>query len=346
VVHFESIFVELLGVARDFLLKDVSEPMSESVVNLAASSQEPNMLESEKVEEIGYTVQKEGKHFKDPWILPSLEISQEESELPDPATFRGLSFMEMPVEEAQAEFKAKVSSRVDPGFAASTRVLQLLLDFMSVFVPTEWKGITGIAPLKFQLKPGMPDRIKPKRVYVQRKYQQAMEAELMRLKKYHLRPSTSPYASSLVVAPKATHPFVRLCGDYRVINKWLLCPHQPIPEVRKELDKIDGHKIFCDLDMSNAFHNLLLHGETSALLSIQCPREQLEPVFLPEGVSPASGALMTVVNDIFHDCQDFMIVIFDNFLILAYDYDDAYMKLERVLTRCRERNIFLKLSKC
>ena len=41
-----------------------------------------------------------------------------------------------------------------------------------------------------------------------------------------------------------------------------------------------------------------------------------------------------------------MIVIFDNLLILAHDYQDAYEKLEIVLLKCKERNIYLKLSKC
>ena len=40
-----------------------------------------------------------------------------------------------------------------------------------------------------------------------------------------------------------------------------------------------------------------------------------------------------------------MIVIFDNFLVLAHDVDDLYIKLELVLNRCVEDNIKLKLKK-
>ena len=38
---------------------------------------------------------------------------------------------------------------------------------------------------------------------------------------YTYVPSDSPIASSLVVAPKAAEPFIRLCGDYRQNNMYV-----------------------------------------------------------------------------------------------------------------------------
>ena len=40
-----------------------------------------------------------------------------------------------------------------------------------------------------------------------------------------------------------------------------------------------------------------------------------------------------------------MIVIFDNFLVLAYDYQDAHEKLVKFLTKCKERNVTLNFKK-
>jgi len=54
---------------------------------------------------------------------------------------------------------------------------------------------------------------------------------------------------------------------------------------------------------------------------------------------------MMVMTEIFSDYTEWMIVIFDNMLILANDYNDAYTKLELVLIRCKEYNVVLKLSK-
>jgi len=51
--------------------------------------------------------------------------------------------------------------------------------------------------------------------------------------------SDSPIASPLVVAPKATKPFIRLYGDYRWVNQYVRTAQYYIPHVVKELEKAD-----------------------------------------------------------------------------------------------------------
>lgn len=166
--------------------------------------------------------------------------------------------------------------------------------------------------------------------------------EFQRLLTYFYEPSNSSITSPIVIAPKATSPFVRICGDYRLINDLLKIFNFPIPDVIKEMHKASRCKVFIDLDMRNAFHNLPLHPFTSELLSVQTPFGQFQPKFLPEGVAPASGILMAVMTEIFADYSDWLIVLWDNILLCAMDYEDAFAKFPLVITRCRERNIFLK----
>ena len=68
-------------------------------------------------------------------------------------------------------------------------------------------------------------------------------------------------------------------------------------------------------------------------------------MFLPEGVGPASGILQSIVRRVFADFEDWIIVIFDNFLVLANDYTDAAAKLKQVLIRCRDNGLVLKKKK-
>ena len=158
---------------------------------------------------------------------------------------------------------------------------------------------------------------------------------------------TSAIASPLVIAPKATEPFIRICGDYREVNEFITIPKHPIPIVQHELTKAAQFKVFVDLDMTNSFHQIPLSEATSNLLSVQTPWGLVRPKFLPEGVGPASGILQSIVKDIFNfeDFPDWTIVIFDNFLVLADDYDDAANKLERVIARCHEFGVILKIKK-
>jgi hypothetical protein len=52
-----------------------------------------------------------------------------------------------------------------------------------------------------------------------------------------------------------------------------------------------------------------------------------------------------VVADLFKDFEEWTIACFDNLLVLAHDYEDAYHKLEKIIDRCIARNVYLKLSK-
>ena len=76
------------------------------------------------------------------------------------------------------------------------------------------------------------------------------------MKTYFHEVSTSPIACPLVVAPKATTPFIRLCGDYRPINAYITIPQEPIPHTQQSLSKAAGWKIYIDLDMTNSFHQI------------------------------------------------------------------------------------------
>lgn len=88
-----------------------------------------------------------------------------------------------------------------------------------------------------------------------------------------------------------------------------------------------------------------LAAESRRLLSIQTQWGQVEPLFVPEGSKPASGALQDFVRLLFGD-MDYVIAIFDNLLILAHDIQDLQLKLVAVLDVCLSHNVVLGFKKC
>jgi hypothetical protein len=121
--------------------------------------------------------------------------------------------------------------------------------------------------------------------------------------------------------------------------------HFPIPRVLETLEKIAKFGVFLDLDLTNGFHQFRLDAETSRKLSVQTPWGQFEPLFLPEGVPVGSGVLQEAMYNIFKQFDEWCIIIFDNLLVLAHDYQDAEEKLQKVIKKAAEANLVLKMKK-
>jgi hypothetical protein len=285
----------------------------------------------------------------EPWQNEPDPLSEEELMTPDPLSFSEdvLRFMEVPPEEARAEYIQELDAHVSKEMAAACpKIFDLLRSelAMDVFVPLEWNGLAA-SPATFTVRGELPKRLSPKARPIRPELFENANKEFSRLRKYFYEESDSPIASPLVIAPKATAPFIRFCGDYRLVNEFIDVPQQPIPIVKHELTKAIKYPVFVDLDMANSFHQIPLSQEFANILSVQTPWGLFRPRFLPEGVSPASGILQHLMREFFADFSDWIIVIFDNFLVLAHDFEDAYIKLEKVLQRCREKRVILKLKK-
>jgi hypothetical protein len=280
--------------------------------------------------------------------MPLDDLAPEDEETPLPSSFpEVLRRMETPISKQHQEFLDLFETHIYPEFVKQTKVIELLkTKGVKVFLNNEWTGISGIEPIDLVLRDNLPPSIKPKARPINPRLFENAKIEFDRLCEYLYEPSFSPHASPLVIAPKATKPFIRFCGDYVFINQFSITGHQPIPHVQYTIvNKIGKFKIFLDLDMTNSFHQFRLSKKISALLSVVTPWGQWQPKFMPEGIGPASGILQREMSTIFKDFDEWCIVIFDNILILAHDYADAYSKLEIFLDRCIERNITLKFAK-
>jgi hypothetical protein len=321
-----------LSTGKDFAMLTQGDFNEELCVTETSASQPESQTSSEVL-------------LSPPW--PAYEEAPEELATPMPSAHPfALQFLGKPFQESFDEFCAMLPTHVSPDFAASTDVIKCLKEWgWRAFIPITWTGINGIDPLELDWLPDLPKELKPRVFPINPKLFATAAQEFERLKSYFYVLSTSPVSSGIVIANKATPPYVRFCGNYVAINVYILANQQPIPQVRYELHKLIGFKLYLDLDMANAFHQLKLGDRTSNLLSVSTPWGQYRPLFLPEGVKVATGILQSVVREIFADFAEWTIIIYDNFLILANDYQDAYDKLVRVLNRCIERNLVLKMSK-
>jgi hypothetical protein len=208
------------------------------------------------------------------WTNGDDDGSPEGEECPDPCSFTGaLQFMEVSFEEALDKYLNQFEEHVQAEFLAFPGVRELLESEVAVrcFVPKEWKGLKGFEPLELDFKDTLPAEHPVRSRPINPRLFEHSKKEFDRLTKYLYTPSKSPWASPLVIAPKATAPFIRFCGDYVWLNNHIIFPQLYIPNVQHELEKAAGFWIFLDLDLTNSFHQIVLGPNTRQKLAVQTP---------------------------------------------------------------------------
>ena len=163
-----------------------------------------------------------------PWTV-YLETAPEDENTPLPSSFPDyLSFMEMGYKESLKAYLDVLESHVHSEFAQRTKIMELLkTKGAKVFVPHNWEGIK-VKPLHIDFIEGMPAIMKPKARPINPKLFEHSKKEFDRLLSYMYVRCDGPVASPLVIAPKATAPFIRFCGDYQAVNKFIPHWHTPI----------------------------------------------------------------------------------------------------------------------
>ena len=284
----------------------------------------------------------------EPWSCGKEEVSPEELDTPEPCAFTdAMYYLTKPHEEVLQDYMDMLPSHVNEEWQQTSDIMKRMksVRYIQAFVPKEWVGLEGFEPLEFEFAEDMPAVHKcPFRPISQHIWHDTKN-EIDRMNTYMYTDSDSAIASPMVVAPKATAPFIRMCGDYRWINKYIKVGNFYIPHVMKELCKAAGFKYFIDIDLTNAFHQIILGLKTSKNLSVATPWGLKRPKFLPEGVAPASGILQRMVTSIFEDYTEWCICLHDNMLVLCTDVQDGLAKLDKIIDRCIERRVVLKLAK-
>ena len=161
-----------------------------------------------------------------------------------------------------------------------------------------------------------------------------------------IRKSSSEYASPLVLVWKKNGD-LRICTDFRWLNKRTLKDAHPLPHQGDCLAALGGNCLFSTMDLTSGFYNMPLHEDDRKYSAFTTPMGLFEYNRLPQGLCNSPGSFMRMMTSIFGD-QNYLSLLcyLDDLLVFAPDERTALQRLEMVFSRLRGHNLKLAPKKC
>ena len=140
---------------------------------------------------------------------------------------------------------------------------------------------------------------------------------------------------------------LRLCCDYRNLNKKTIPDKQPIPRVQDILDGLGGQHFFSTLDMSQAYHQGEIGMESRKYTAFSTPWSLYEWVRIPYGLTNAPPCFQRFMNDCLYNLRDKICVAYlDDILIYGKTWKEHEENLKTVLRCLRKKGVKLNPKKC
>ncbi|KAA0059508.1 DNA/RNA polymerases superfamily protein [Cucumis melo var. makuwa] len=164
--------------------------------------------------------------------------------------------------------------------------------------------------------------------------------------KGYIRPSVSPWGAPVLFVKKKDGT-LRLCIDYRQLNKVTIRNKYPLPRIDDLFDQLRGAALFFKIDLRSGYHQLKVRESDIAKTAFRMRYEHYEFRVIPFGLTNAPAVFMNLMNMIFHRYLDqFVIVFIDDILVYSVDRESHEEHLRIVLQTLREKQLYAKFSKC
>lgn len=166
------------------------------------------------------------------------------------------------------------------------------------------------------------------------------------LNKGYIRPSKSPWGAPILFVKKKDGS-LRLCVDYRGLNKLTIKNKYPLPRTDDLFDYLHGAKVFSKVDLKSGYHQMRMKLSDIEKTAFRSRLGHYEYVVMPFGLTNAPASFMTLMNTLFRaHLGKFVLVFMDDILIYSKTVEEHKEHLREVFKILRSNKLYAKRSKC
>ncbi|KAJ9512185.1 hypothetical protein QJQ45_012664 [Haematococcus lacustris] len=230
--------------------------------------------------------------------------------------------------------------------AVAAQLTTLISEFEDVFAPFNKLPPQRSVGHTIPLQPGCKPPALPSYKMSQPELLEMKKQVAAFLEQGIIEPSSSPYAAPVLFVKKKSGE-LRMCVDYRQLNKITLRDQYPLPRVDDLFDRLAGCTVFSSLDLQAGYHQIRIPDEDVPKTAFRTPTGLYQFKVLCFGLTNAPATFQRVMNNAFADViNDCALVYIDDILIMSKSVPDHFNHLRRVLELLRKHQFQAKLSKC
>jgi len=166
------------------------------------------------------------------------------------------------------------------------------------------------------------------------------------IQKHFIRPNVSPWGAPVLLVKKKDDN-MRLCIDYRQLNKVTIKNKYPLPRIDDLLDQLKGVSVFSKIDLRSGYHQIRIKSSDVSKTAFKTRYGHYEFLVMSFGVTNAPAVFMDYMNRIFQPYLDqFVISFIDDIFTYSKSPQEHAQHLRIELSILHEKQLFAKFSKC
>ncbi|GJW37428.1 putative nucleotidyltransferase, ribonuclease H [Tanacetum coccineum] len=192
-----------------------------------------------------------------------------------------------------------------------------------------------------------PEELSAKTPYRLASFEMELMSQLQELlDKGFIRPSSSPWGAPILFVKKKDGS-MRMCIDYRELNKVTVKNVYPLPRIDDLFDQIQGAKWFSKTDLPLGYHQLKFREEYIPKTAFRTSYGHFEFVVMPFGLTNAPTIFMDLMNQVCRPILNKSVIVFiDDILVYSKSKEEHEIHLREILETLRKEKLYAKFLKC